>query len=191
MSSRALADLARDVVAACGDGGALRIVGHHRLERQDDDEEPRSRASCEDEGETVAPHASFNNEVGAPLTMLRVTARHAVPGQRVRCERSGRDRPTGRPRRARHRRRADGRHGARRRLRRHRGHRSRPSPNSSRRSAPGGIAVLNADDPRVAAMAPIARGARASRCAGSDAGAHADVRADDVEVTADGHAAAS
>jgi UDP-N-acetylmuramoyl-tripeptide--D-alanyl-D-alanine ligase len=27
----------------------------------------------QDEGETIAPIASYNNEVGAPLTMLRIT----------------------------------------------------------------------------------------------------------------------
>jgi hypothetical protein len=31
----------------------------------------------QDEGETVAPRNSFNNDVGAPLTMLRVTGRRA------------------------------------------------------------------------------------------------------------------
>jgi UDP-N-acetylmuramoyl-tripeptide--D-alanyl-D-alanine ligase len=50
---------------------------------------------------------------------------------------------------------------------------------------PGGSTVLNADDPRVAAMAPIAdeRGV-AVRWFGR--GGAADVRADDVEVRADG-----
>ena len=69
----ALADLARDVVARVRERGDLRIVGHHRLERQDDDEEParpHPRARGRDRRRRKA---SFNNEVGAPLTMLRVT----------------------------------------------------------------------------------------------------------------------
>ena len=50
---------------------------------------------------------------------------------------------------------------------------------------PGGLAVLNADDARVAAMAPIAD-ERDVAVRWFGRGASADVRADDVEVTADG-----
>ena len=117
----ALADLARHVVAQVRDAGDLRIVGITGSNGKTTTKNLLARI-LEDEGETVAPRASFNNEVGAPLTMLRVSRGHAVPGERVRRERAGRDRPARRTRGAGRRCRAHGRHGPRRRIRRNRGH---------------------------------------------------------------------
>ncbi|WP_438353197.1 UDP-N-acetylmuramoyl-tripeptide--D-alanyl-D-alanine ligase [Microbacterium sp. CJ88] len=68
----ALADLAREVVARVRAGGGLRIVGITGSNGKTTTKNMLARI-LEDEGETVAPRASFNNEVGAPLTMLRVT----------------------------------------------------------------------------------------------------------------------
>ena len=68
----ALADLAREVVARVRAGGELRIVGITGSNGKTTTKNLLARI-LEDEGETVAPKASFNNEVGAPLTMLRVT----------------------------------------------------------------------------------------------------------------------
>ena len=154
----ALADLARYVVAVVRDAGSLRIVGITGSNGKTTTKNLLARI-LEDEGETVAPRASFNNEVGAPLTMLRVTpdTRYLVsefgasgPGAIARLaglvEPDVGSRPHGGP-------------GSRRRLRRHRGH----LPGEVRAGhalRPGGVAVLNADDPRVAAMAPIAADAR-------------------------------
>ena len=58
-----------DAFAARGD---LRIVGITGSNGKTTTKNLLARI-LEDEGETVAPRASFNNEVGAPLTMLRVT----------------------------------------------------------------------------------------------------------------------
>jgi UDP-N-acetylmuramoyl-tripeptide--D-alanyl-D-alanine ligase len=138
----------------------------------------------EGEGETVAPRASFNNEVGAPLTMLRVTTSTrflvsefgaSAPGEIARL--AGLVEPdvgvvlmVGMAH-------AGGFGGIEATF--------EAKSELVRALRPGGVAVLNADDPRVAAMAPIAaeRGV-AVRWFGRGAGA--DVRADDVEVTADG-----
>ena len=51
------------------------------------------RAVLERGRATVSPRSSFNNEVGAPLTMLASTRRHAVPRRRDGRERRRRDRP--------------------------------------------------------------------------------------------------
>ena len=115
----ALADLARHVVASVRRAGDLRIVGITGSNGKTTTKNLLARI-LEDEGETVAPRASFNNEVGAPLTMLRVTDGNAVPRERIRCERTRRDRTPRRTRRARCRSRADGGHGARRWIRRDR-----------------------------------------------------------------------
>ena len=69
----ALADLAREVVARVRAGGALKIVGITGSNGKTTTKNFLARILA-DEGETVAPVRSYNNEVGAPLTMLRVTA---------------------------------------------------------------------------------------------------------------------
>jgi UDP-N-acetylmuramoyl-tripeptide--D-alanyl-D-alanine ligase len=71
---QALADLAREVVARVRARGALRVVGITGSNGKTTTKNLLARI-LQDEGETVAPRASFNNEVGAPLTMLRVTDR--------------------------------------------------------------------------------------------------------------------
>ncbi len=68
----ALADLAREVVARVRAHGDLRIIGITGSNGKTTTKNMLRRV-LEDEGETVAPIASYNNEVGAPLTMLRVT----------------------------------------------------------------------------------------------------------------------
>ncbi len=70
----ALADLARAVVARVRDLGTLRIVGITGSNGKTTTKNFLARILA-DEGETVAPIHSYNNEVGAPLTMLRVTER--------------------------------------------------------------------------------------------------------------------
>ncbi|RZI87638.1 MAG: UDP-N-acetylmuramoyl-tripeptide--D-alanyl-D-alanine ligase, partial [Microbacterium sp.] len=70
---RALADLARVVVARVREGGDLRIVGITGSNGKTTTKNLLARI-LQDEGETVAPRNSYNNEVGAPVTMLRVTA---------------------------------------------------------------------------------------------------------------------
>jgi len=179
----ALADLARHVVASVRRAGDLRIVGITGSNGKTTTKNLLARI-LEDEGETVAPRASFNNEVGAPLTMLRVTdaTRFLVsefgasaPGEIARL--AGLVEPdvgvvlmVGMAH-------AGGFGGIEATF--------EAKSELVRAVRPGGLAVLNADDPRVAAMAPIAdeRGV-AVRWFGR--GASADVRADDVEVTADG-----
>lgn len=68
----ALADLARVVVARVCAGGGLTVVGITGSNGKTTTKNMLARI-LQGEGETVAPIASFNNEVGAPLTMLRVT----------------------------------------------------------------------------------------------------------------------
>ncbi|MEE2815507.1 MAG: UDP-N-acetylmuramoyl-tripeptide--D-alanyl-D-alanine ligase, partial [Actinomycetota bacterium] len=68
----ALADLAREVVARVRAAGRLRIVGITGSNGKTTTKNFLARI-LSDEGETVAPVRSYNNEVGAPLTMLRVT----------------------------------------------------------------------------------------------------------------------
>ncbi len=179
----ALADLARHVVGAVRDAGDLRIVGITGSNGKTTTKNMLARI-LEDEGETVSPRASFNNEVGAPLTMLRVTERTrflvsefgaSAPGEIARL--AGLVEPdigvvlmVGMAH-------AGGFGGI--------DATFQAKAELVRAIRAGGLAVLNADDPRVAAMAPIAaeRGVTA-RWFGRSAGA--EVRADDVEVRADG-----
>jgi UDP-N-acetylmuramoyl-tripeptide--D-alanyl-D-alanine ligase len=179
----ALADLARYVVAAVRDAGRLRIVGITGSNGKTTTKNLLARI-LEDEGETVAPRASFNNEVGAPLTMLRVTptTRYLVcefgasaPGEIARL--AGLVTPdigivlmVGMAH-------AGGFGGIE----------ATVAAKSELVSAvrPGGTAVLNADDPRVAGMAEIARD-RGLEVVWFGRGASAQVRADDVRVDAAG-----
>ena len=179
----ALADLAREVVARVRAGGELRIVGITGSNGKTTTKNMLARI-LQDEGETVAPRASFNNEVGAPLTMLRVThdTRFLVsefgasgPGEIARL--AGLVQPdvgvvlmVGMAH-------AGGFGGVEATLRA-----KSELIHAVRR---GGIAVLNADDARVATMATIAADRDQSvRWFGRTSAA--DVRAEDVEVDADG-----
>ncbi|GAA3207465.1 UDP-N-acetylmuramoyl-tripeptide--D-alanyl-D-alanine ligase [Microbacterium terregens] len=179
----ALADLARHVVAQVRDAGALRIVGITGSNGKTTTKNLLARI-LEDEGETVAPRASFNNEVGAPLTMLRVTESTrflvsefgaSAPGEIARL--AGLVEPdvgvvlmVGMAH-------AGGFGGIEATF--------EAKSELVRAIRPGGLTVLNADDPRVAAMAPIAAERSASvRWFGRGPGA--DVRADDVQVAGDG-----
>lgn len=179
----ALADLARDVVRRVRAAGDLRVVGITGSNGKTTTKNLLARI-LEGEGETVSPRASFNNEVGAPLTMLRVTE-----GTRFLVSEFGASAPGEIARLAglvepdvgvvlmvgmAH---AGGFGGIEATF--------AAKSELVRAVRPGGLAVLNADDGRVAAMAPIAeeRGI-AVRWFGRGAGA--EVRADDVAVTADG-----
>ncbi|MDQ2697945.1 MAG: UDP-N-acetylmuramoyl-tripeptide--D-alanyl-D-alanine ligase [Actinomycetota bacterium] len=180
----ALAELAREVVARVRTTGDLRVAGITGSNGKTTTKNLLARM-LEGAGETVSPKASFNNEVGAPLTMLRVTdtTRFLVsefgasaPGEIARL--AGLVDPdvavelmVGMAH-------AGGFGGIEATF-----HAKSELVRALRR---GGVAVLNADDARVAAMAPIAdeQGA-AVRWFGRGPAA-TDVRADDVVVTASG-----
>ncbi|MFE6733219.1 UDP-N-acetylmuramoyl-tripeptide--D-alanyl-D-alanine ligase [Microbacterium sp. NPDC057650] len=68
----AIAALAKEVVARVRARGDLRIVGITGSNGKTTTKNFIARI-LQDEGETVAPINSYNNEVGAPVTMLRVT----------------------------------------------------------------------------------------------------------------------
>lgn len=68
----ALADLAREVVSRVRSRGHLKIIGITGSNGKTTTKNLVA-ALCAEHGETVWPKASFNNEVGAPLTMLKVT----------------------------------------------------------------------------------------------------------------------
>ncbi|MET0812979.1 MAG: UDP-N-acetylmuramoyl-tripeptide--D-alanyl-D-alanine ligase [Microbacterium sp.] len=181
----ALSDLARVVVAEVRAGGALRIVGITGSNGKTTTKNLLARIlEGEGEGETVSPKASFNNEVGAPLTMLRVTpstkylvSEFGASGPGAIAHLAGLVEPdlgvvlmVGMAH-------AGGFGGIEGTF--------EAKSELVRALRRGGTAVLNADDARVAAMAPIAdeRGATV-RWFGR--GPDADVRATDVEVTASG-----
>jgi len=67
----ALADLARLVVARVRAGGRLRVIGITGSNGKTTTKNLLN-AILSAEGPTVAPAGSFNNHVGAPITMLRV-----------------------------------------------------------------------------------------------------------------------
>jgi UDP-N-acetylmuramoyl-tripeptide--D-alanyl-D-alanine ligase len=180
---QALADLAREVVARVRTGGALKVVGITGSNGKTTTKNLLARI-LEDEGETVAPRASYNNEVGAPLTMLRVTeetrylvSEFGASGPGAIAALAGLVHPdisvvlmVGMAH-------AGGFGGIEGTF--------RAKSELVHALRPGGVAVLNADDPRVAQMAPIAQDKPASvRWFGR--GSTAEVRAEDVEVTADG-----
>ncbi|WZH36764.1 MAG: UDP-N-acetylmuramoyl-tripeptide--D-alanyl-D-alanine ligase [Microbacterium enclense] len=179
----ALSDLARDVVARVRARGELKVVGITGSNGKTTTKNLLARILA-DEGETVAPRASFNNEVGAPLTMLRVTedTRFLVsefgasaPGAIAHL--AGLVTPdigvvlmVGMAH-------AGGFGGIESTF--------HAKSELVRATREGGLAVLNADDPRVAAMEPIARerGQDVRWFGRSD---RAQVRAVDVEVSASG-----
>ena len=179
----ALSHLARAVVAAVREHGRLRIVGITGSNGKTTTKNMLARI-LEGEGETIAPRGSFNNEVGAPLTMLRVGAdtRFLVsefgasgPGEIAKL--AGLVTPdvgvvlmVGLAH-------AGGFGGVEATL--------KAKTELVQAVRPGGVAVLNRDDARVVTMADVA----ASR--GVDVrwfgrGSAAEVRAEDVEVTAAG-----
>lgn len=180
---RALADLAREVVARVRAAGALRVVGITGSNGKTTTKNMLARI-LQDEGETIAPKASFNNEVGAPLTMLRVTETTrflvsefgaSAPGAIAAL--AGLVEPdigvvlmVGMAH-------AGGFGGIE--------ETQRAKAELVRAVRPGGLAVLNADDARVAAMASIAEdGGLAVRWFGT--GPAAEVRATNVDVDASG-----
>lgn len=180
----ALADLARDVVQRVKATGDLRVVGITGSNGKTTTKNLLARV-LEGEGETVAPKASFNNEVGAPLTMLRVTE-----GTRFLVSELGASAPGEIARLAglvepdvgvvlmvgmAH---AAGFGGIEATF--------HAKSELVRALRPGGTAVLNADDARVAAMAPLAAESGAEVRWFGRGPAATDVRADDVEVTASG-----
>ncbi|WP_336633099.1 MULTISPECIES: UDP-N-acetylmuramoyl-tripeptide--D-alanyl-D-alanine ligase [unclassified Microbacterium] len=179
----ALADLARAVVARVRAGGRLTVTGITGSNGKTTTKNLLARI-LQDEGETIAPRGSYNNEVGAPLTMLRVTAdtRYLVnefgasgPGEIARL--AGLVTPdvgvvlmVGLAH-------AGGFGGVEETL--------KAKTELVRAIRPGGVAVLNADDPRVVTMADVAAERGLSvRWFGRGPDAH--VRAEDVEVTASG-----
>lgn len=179
----AIADLAREVVARVRAHGRLRIVGITGSNGKTTTKNMLARI-LQDEGETVAPRASYNNEVGAPLTMLRVTDDTAylvsefgasAPGEIARL--AGLVTPdigvvlmVGMAH-------AGGFGGIE--------ATTLAKSELVRAVKPGGLAVLNADDGRVASMAAVAAetGVDVRWFGHGDA---ADVRASDIEVTASG-----
>ncbi|MGF3052357.1 UDP-N-acetylmuramoyl-tripeptide--D-alanyl-D-alanine ligase [Microbacterium sp. YY-03] len=150
----AIADLARAVVARVRAHGHLKIVGITGSNGKTTTKNMLLRI-LQEEGETVAPIASYNNEVGAPLTMLRVTdtTEYLVsefgasgPGEIARL--AGLVTPdvsvvlmVGMAH-------AGGFGGIESTV--------KAKTELVQALAPGGTAVLNADDPRVASMAPVA-----------------------------------
>jgi UDP-N-acetylmuramoyl-tripeptide--D-alanyl-D-alanine ligase len=180
----ALADLAREVVARVRANGGLRVVGITGSNGKTTTKNMLARI-LEPEGETVAPRASFNNEVGAPLTMLRVThttkylvSEFGASGPGAIARLAGLVDPdigvvlmVGMAH-------AGGFGGIEATL--------AAKSELVRAVRPGGLAILNADDGRVATMASIAEERDAAvRWFGRGSRA-VDVRADDVEVTASG-----
>jgi UDP-N-acetylmuramoyl-tripeptide--D-alanyl-D-alanine ligase len=69
----ALAALAHEVVARVRAGGSLRVVGITGSNGKTSTKN-MLRTILSRVGETVAPEGSFNNHVGAPISMLRITA---------------------------------------------------------------------------------------------------------------------
>ncbi|MFK3678780.1 UDP-N-acetylmuramoyl-tripeptide--D-alanyl-D-alanine ligase [Microbacterium sp. NPDC090218] len=179
----ALGDLAREVVARVRAGGRLRIVGITGSNGKTTTKNFLARI-LEDEGETVAPIKSFNNEVGAPVTMLRVTEDTrflvsefgaAAPGSIAHL--AGLVEPdvavvlmVGMAH-------AGGFGGIE--------ATAKAKAELVSAARVPGTAVLNIDDPRVAAMQELAD-SRGLRVAGFGQGTAADVRALDIEVSASG-----
>ena len=179
----ALGALARRVVAHVHAEGTLTTVGITGSNGKTTTKNLLARM-LEGEGETVAPEASFNNEVGAPLTMLRIThdtnfliseLGASAPGEIARL--AALVQPdvavvlmVGMAH-------AGGFGGIEQTV--------RTKAELVEALRPGGLAVLNSDDPRVAGMAESAH-ARGARVRWFGTGERAEVRADDINVTAQG-----
>jgi len=180
---RALADLARVVVARVRAAGDLQVVGITGSNGKTTTKNLVARILA-DEGETIAPRNSFNNEVGAPVTMLRVTEGTRYLVSEFGASRMGRIAElaglvtpdvgavlmVGLAH-------AGGFGGVE--------ATQRAKTELVEAVRPGGVAVLNADDPRVAAMAEVAA-ARGVSVRWFGRGARAEIRAEDVEVSASG-----
>lgn len=180
---KALGELAREVVARVRAGGGLRIVGITGSNGKTTTKNFLARI-LEDEGETVAPVKSFNNEVGAPVTMLRVTESTrflvsefgaAAPGSIAHL--AGLVEPdiavvlmVGMAH-------AGGFGGIE--------ETAKAKAELVSAARVPGTAVLNLDDPRVAGMQELAT-SRGLRVVGFSQSASADVRARDIEVSASG-----
>ena len=183
---RALADLARAVVARVRETGDLRIVGITGSNGKTTTKNFLARI-LQDEGETVAPIKSYNNEVGAPLTMLRVTpttrflvSEFGAAGAGSIAQLAGLVEPdvavvlmVGLAH-------AGGFGGIE--------QTARAKAELVESARAGGTAVLNVDDPRVAAMRSIADD-RGLTTVGFGQGAAAEVRASAIDVTAAGTSA--
>jgi len=179
----ALASFARGVVARVRAGGRLQVLGVTGSNGKTTTKNFLARILA-DEGETVAPIASYNNEVGAPLTMLRVTEETrflvcefgaSAPGEIARL--AGLVEPdvvivlmVGMAH-------AGGFGGIE--------ETARAKAELVAAARPGGTAVLNVDDPRVNAMRPAAE-ERGLHVVGFGQGTSADVRGDGVQVSAAG-----
>lgn len=180
---QALADLAKTVVARVRDAGSLRIVGITGSNGKTTTKNLLARI-LQDEGETVAPIRSYNNEVGAPLTMLRVTdttrflvSEFGAAGEGSIARLAGLVEPdvavvlmVGLAH-------AGGFGGIE--------ATARAKSELVLAARAGGTAVLNIDDPRVWAMHDIADGRGMTTVAFGQA-PDADVRAEDIAVSADG-----
>ena len=179
----ALGDLAREVVARVRSRGVLRIIGITGSNGKTTTKNFLARI-LSDEGETVAPVNSFNNEVGAPVTMLRVTENTrflvsefgaAAPGSIARL--AGLVEPdvavvlmVGMAH-------AGGFGGIE--------ETAKAKAELVAAAATQGTAVLNFDDSRVAAMQELAT-SRGLRVVGFGQSTAADVRAHDIVVSASG-----
>ncbi|WP_029261557.1 MULTISPECIES: UDP-N-acetylmuramoyl-tripeptide--D-alanyl-D-alanine ligase [unclassified Microbacterium] len=179
----ALGELAREVVARVRAGGSLRIIGITGSNGKTTTKNFLARI-LEGEGETVAPVKSFNNEVGAPVTMLRVTENTrflvsefgaAAPGSIAHL--AGLVEPdvavvlmVGMAH-------AGGFGGIE--------ATAKAKAELVEAARVPGTAVLNSDDSRVAAMQGIAE-ARGLQVVGFGQGSSADVRAHDISVSASG-----
>ncbi len=179
----ALADLAREVVARVRAGGRLRIVGITGSNGKTTTKNFLARI-LSDEGQTVAPINSYNNEVGAPVTMLRITHETEflvsefgadAPGSIARL--AGLVEPdvavvlmVGMAH-------AGGFGGIE--------ETAKAKSELVTAAVPSGTAVLNVDDPRVAAMRGLAE-SRGMSVVGFGQGDAADVRAHDLAVSASG-----
>lgn len=179
----ALGALAREVVRRVRAHGELRIVGITGSNGKTTTKNFLARI-LSDEGETVAPIKSFNNEVGAPVTMLRVTESTkylvsefgaAGPGSIARL--AGLVEPdvvielmVGLAH-------AGGFGGIE--------ATAKAKAELIAAASATGTAVLNLDDARVAAMAELAQ-ARGMTVVGFGQTPAADVRARDIEVSASG-----
>lgn len=179
----ALADLARAVVARVRARGQLKIVGITGSNGKTTTKNFLARI-LSDEGETIAPVRSYNNEVGAPLTMLRVTS-----STRYLVSEFGADGPGSIARLAglvtpdisvvlmvglAH---AGGFGGIE--------QTAEAKSELVAAAVADGTAVLNVDDPRVWAMRELAA-QRGMSVTGFGHGVDADVRCDEIEVSASG-----